>query len=83
MLGHYSEGKPEIVLKESPESLELLADPEQLRIVLENLLNNVVARSRGELMLGVRRALCAALLRKPNEKIRRHTSYCGNFAGYF
>ena len=40
VLGHYSEGKPEIVLKESPESLELVADPEQLRIVLENLLNN-------------------------------------------
>ena len=40
VLGHYSEGKPEIVLKESPESLELEADPEQLRIVLENLLNN-------------------------------------------
>ena len=34
-LGQYSEGKPEIVLKESPESLELQADPEQLRIVLE------------------------------------------------
>ena len=28
VLGHYSEGKPEIVLNESPESLELLADPE-------------------------------------------------------
>ena len=40
VLEHYSEGKPEIVLKESPESLELMADPEQLRIVLENLLNN-------------------------------------------
>ena len=40
VLGHYSEGKPEIVLKESPESLELEADPKQLRIVLENLLNN-------------------------------------------
>ena len=39
-LGQYSEGKPEIVLKESPENLELEADPEQLRIVLENLLNN-------------------------------------------
>ena len=35
VLGHYSEGKPEIVLKESPESLELQADPEQLRIVLK------------------------------------------------
>ena len=40
VLGHYSEGNPEIILKESPESLELEADPEQLRIVLENLLNN-------------------------------------------
>ncbi len=42
VLGHFSEGKPEIVLKESSESLELLADPEQLRIVLENLLNNAL-----------------------------------------
>ena len=40
VLGHYSKGKPEIILKESPESLKLQADPEQLRIVLENLLNN-------------------------------------------
>ena len=37
---HYSEGKPKIILKGSPEISELQADPEQLRIVLENLLNN-------------------------------------------
>ena len=29
VLGNYSEGKPEIVLKESPESLELEAVPEK------------------------------------------------------
>ncbi|MFL2774034.1 MAG: hypothetical protein ACJ0DH_10840 [bacterium] len=40
VLGNYSEGKSDIFLNESPESLELQADPEQLRIVLENLLNN-------------------------------------------
>ena len=40
VLGHISEGNPEILLKEYPENLELQADPKQLRIVLENLLNN-------------------------------------------
>ncbi len=40
VLGHFSEGNPEILLKEYLENLELQADPKQLRIVLENLLNN-------------------------------------------
>jgi signal transduction histidine kinase len=39
-LNKYSKGKHEILLKESPKKLMIQADPEQITIVLENLLNN-------------------------------------------